>query len=133
MLCGIGQIIVGGGIMGRAYLGWFLLVVEQGTTVSGYSWCHIFTDPTKNEHIMYLCPVLCYFIKWFWEGSVGIWNLCLCFFSLVPPVNHCPKCGIVIGTLVWEENEVISWSLTSFIHQPQLFIESDDILILSKL
>ena len=40
-----------------------LLVVEQGTTISGYSWCHIFTDPTKNEHIIYLFTVLYYFIK----------------------------------------------------------------------
>ena len=40
-----------------------LLMVEQGTTVSGYSWCQIFTDPTKNEHIISLFPVLCYFIK----------------------------------------------------------------------
>ena len=63
MLCGIGQTIVGGGIMGILYLGLFLLVVKQDTIVSGYSWCHIFTDPTKNEHIIYLFTVLYYFIK----------------------------------------------------------------------
>ena len=63
MLCGISQIIVGVGITDRAYLGLFLLVVEQGTTVSGYSLCHIFTEPTKNDHIMSLFPVLCYFLK----------------------------------------------------------------------
>ena len=63
MLCGIGQIIVGRGITGRAYLGLFLLVVEKGNTVSGYSRCQIFTDPTKNEHIMSLFSVICYFIK----------------------------------------------------------------------
>ena len=63
VLCGIVQTIAGGGITGRAYLGRFLLVVEQGTTFSGYDWYHIFTDPTKNEHIMSLFPVLCYFIK----------------------------------------------------------------------
>ena len=72
MLYGIGQIIVGGGITGRAYLGWFLLVVEQGSTIPGYSWCQIFTDPTKNEHIMSLFPVMCYFLKLVWEESVGI-------------------------------------------------------------
>ena len=63
MLCVIGQIIVVGGITGRSYLGSFLIVVEQGTTVSGYSWCQIFVDPEKNDHIMSLFPVLCYFIK----------------------------------------------------------------------
>ena len=35
MLCGIGQIIGGGIMTGRAYLGLFSLVVEHGTIVSG--------------------------------------------------------------------------------------------------
>ena len=63
MLSGIGHIIVGGGMTGRAYLGLFLLVAEQGTTVSRYIWCQICTDPTKNYHSMYLFTVLCYFMK----------------------------------------------------------------------
>ena len=35
VLCGIGQIIGGGGVIGRSYLGLFLILVEHGTTVSG--------------------------------------------------------------------------------------------------
>ena len=54
MLCGIGQIFVGGGITGISYLGWFLIVVEQGTTVSGYSWCQIFTDPKKRTYNVFI-------------------------------------------------------------------------------
>ena len=48
ILCVIGQIIGGRGIMSRAYLGLFWLVVEYGNTVSGYIWCPICTDPTKK-------------------------------------------------------------------------------------
>ena len=48
--CGIGQIIGGGGVTGREYLGLFLIVIEHGITVSGYSWCHRYRDPTKNDH-----------------------------------------------------------------------------------
>ena len=47
MLCGIGQIIFSGDITGRVYLGLFLIMVEQGTAVSGYSWCQICTNPKK--------------------------------------------------------------------------------------
>ena len=35
MLCVIGQIIGGGGVTDRSYLGWFLIMVERGPTVSG--------------------------------------------------------------------------------------------------
>ena len=52
VLCGIDQIIGGRGVIGRAYLGLYLLVVEHGTTVSGYSWCKICSDPTKPYHCM---------------------------------------------------------------------------------
>ena len=50
MICGIGKIIGGGGVMCRSYLGLFFLVVEHGTTVSGYSWCQICSYPTKHYH-----------------------------------------------------------------------------------
>ena len=58
-----GQIIGGGGIMSRSYLGLFWLVIEYGTTVSGYVWCHICTDLTKNDHWISVFTVLCYFLK----------------------------------------------------------------------
>ena len=41
----------------------FMIVVEQDTKVSGYSWCQIFTESTKNEHIMYLFPVFVFFYQ----------------------------------------------------------------------
>ena len=50
VLCVIDQIIGGRGVTVRAYLGLFLLVVEHCTTVSGYSWCQIYSYPTKNDH-----------------------------------------------------------------------------------
>ena len=50
VLCGIGQIIGVGVVTGREYLGLFFLVIEHGTTVSGYSWCQIYTHPTQNDH-----------------------------------------------------------------------------------
>ena len=65
-LCGIGQIIVGRVMTGRVYLGCFLLVVEQGNTLAGCSWCQIFTDPTQNDHIMYVFSVL-----WFFSNKYG--------------------------------------------------------------
>ena len=48
---------------GRAYVGLFLLVEEQGITGSGYSWCQICTDLTKHYHRMSVFNVLSYFIK----------------------------------------------------------------------
>ena len=49
VLCGIGQIIFGRGVTGRAYLGVFLVVVEHITKFSGYSWCQIRSDLTQND------------------------------------------------------------------------------------
>ena len=43
--------------------GCFLIVVEQGTTVSGYSWFQRNTDPTKYYHRMSVLNVLYCFIK----------------------------------------------------------------------
>ena len=63
VLCGIGQIICGRSVTGRAYLGFFLLLVEHGTKVSGYSWCQIWSNPTQNYHLMSVFSVLCYLIK----------------------------------------------------------------------
>ena len=37
-ICGIGQIIGGGGVTDRPYLGRFLLMVECDPIVSGYIW-----------------------------------------------------------------------------------------------
>ena len=101
VLFGIGQIIVGGGRTGRVYLRWFLLVVEQGTAVSGYSWCQIFIDPEKkwSHNICISWYMLFYQISLVWTS----WNMkpMPVMFSLVPLVNNCPTCGIFIGTLVW--------------------------------
>ena len=97
MLCGIVQLIGGGGVTRRSYLAWFLLVVEYGTTVSGCSWCQIYKEPTQNDNWMSIFP----FYMLFSEEPVGIWNLCLWFWYLVPLVIHCPICVIFIGTLVW--------------------------------
>ena len=63
VLCEIAQIIVFGGVTVRAYLERFSFVVEQGTTVSGYSWCQICTYPTQNDHRMSIFSFLCYFLK----------------------------------------------------------------------
>ena len=53
-----------------AYLELILLVVEQGTTVSGYSWFQIFTDPIKlSYHIFIFCSVL------FSQISLGVISL----------------------------------------------------------
>ena len=83
-LCGIGQIIGDGSEMGRSYLRWLLLMVERGTTVVGYIWCCIFTDPIQNDHWISVFLVLYHLISEFQEVLVGIWNLCLLFCSLVP-------------------------------------------------
>ena len=58
MICGVGQIIVGEGVIGRKYLRLFLLVVERGTTVLGYGWCQICTKPTQNDDIMSVFTVI---------------------------------------------------------------------------
>ena len=50
VLCVIGEIIGGGGVTGREYLGLFFLFIKHGTSVSGYSCCHIYTHPTQNDH-----------------------------------------------------------------------------------
>ena len=63
MDCGIGQNIACGEITGESYLGLFLPVVEQGTTVYGYSWCQIFIYPTKNDSRMSEFLVLYYFLR----------------------------------------------------------------------
>ena len=63
LICVIGQMIGGGGMMDRAYLGLFFLVVERFATVSGYICCQICTYPIKNDNKISLFPVLCYFIK----------------------------------------------------------------------
>ena len=60
VICGIGQIIGGGGMTERSHSGIFLLLVEYGNTVSGYSWCQICTNPTQNDNRMSLFTVPCY-------------------------------------------------------------------------
>ena len=62
-LCVIGQIIGGGFMTGKAYLGLFLLVVGRGPAVKGYSWCWIFIDPTKNDHLMDVLNILIHLLS----------------------------------------------------------------------
>ena len=100
MLCGIGQIIVDGGVMGRAHLWWFLLGIEQVTTVPGYSWCQIFTHQNNMiieclyfllyiflsnksgrnqlEYETYVYDFSLYFCSWFIVQHIDFyWEYCL--------------------------------------------------------
>ena len=97
-----------------------MLVEEHGNKVSEYSWCHICSDPTQNDHWMSIFLVLCYLLKEYREESVGIWNPCLWFFSLVLLVIHFPTLGILIGTLFWQENDLMSQRLIPYMYQPKM-------------
>ena len=53
VLCGIGQIIGGGGVTGRYNLGLFLLVVEYGTPVSGT--VGVISKQTQQKRSLNVC------------------------------------------------------------------------------
>ena len=48
-----------------------LIVLEHGTTVSGYSWCQIYTYPTHNDLRMFVFPFIYYFLKYYWEEHLA--------------------------------------------------------------